>query len=512
MRSRVVLATLLAAITLTGVGGCSSQSKYEPTGNGIIDMRNPDLRLEDRVVAAENAWAQVLKGTRDRDRTRQALKNLAWSRSTPEKLRYTALDLLLSDPSPEGDADSARMARLMLPTETDRQAVRIILTHTIRAGWTKGMRPAIVRAYARRDPGVSDDQRMEHKALEAIAPGESLEEIVFGVFLDPLAGDETRDEHAILRSAQRTRDDAWGLLSRLDPDETERERLLRSDLEMGELSPDAREAIADLRACLDDFGIIPDRALELAWLRELRHAEDSGWARRNRAWWNESRAAVGSLRADQTSGLELRHLEPIRWASENRSGWLRRSRADLLDTLADRLEPRNLYKRDAREGRLPRRERLSDWRETFVWGDALALLVLDEAIRNREVVKAIDLQAALDKKDETTEYGGIIDTGPEGDLRAVLFRPRSRDRTSDTRFVASEDMMRYSGRAMAHYHFHVNERNNAEYAGPSLADLRNADASGRISLVLTSIKEEQLNADVYFPGGQVVDLGIVERP
>ena len=512
MRSRVVLATLLAATTLMSVGGCSSQSKYQPTGNGIIDMRNPDLRVEDRVVAAENAWAQVLEGTRDRERTRQALKNLAWSRSTREKLRYTALDLLLSDPSPEGDADSARMARLMLPTESDRQAVRIILTHTIRAGWTKGMRPAIVRAYARRDPGIPDDQRMEHKALEAIDPGKPLEEIVFGVFLDPLAGDETSDEHAILRSAQRTRDDAWGLLSRLDPDETMRERLMRSDLDLGERSPNARQAIADLRACLDDFGIIPDRALELAWLRNLLRAEDPEWARRNRAWWSEARAAVASLDPGQRTGLELRHLEPIRWASENRSGWLDRSRGDLLDALAARLEPRNLYKRDAREGRLPRRERLSDWRETLVWGDALALLALDDAIRDRGVVKAIDLQAALDKKDETTEYGGIIDTGPDGDLRAVLFRPRSRDRTSDTRFVASEDMMRYSGRAMAHYHFHVNERNNAEYAGPSLADLRNVDASGRVSVVLTSIKEEQLNADVYLPGGQVIDLGIVERP
>jgi len=506
----LIAALPLAALTLTP--GCASSTRYEPTGNGLIDMRNPDLLLRDRVTAAERAWAEVLAGERDRARTRQALKNLAWSRATPGPLRYTALDLLMSDPSPEGSADSARMARLILPTETDRQAVRIILTQTINQGWTEGMLPAIVRAYARRDPGVPDAQRMEQRALESIVPGASVEEIVFRVFLDPDAGDETSDENAILRSAQRTRDDAWGLLARLDPDESMRERLLRSEQRLESLSPSARETITDLRACYDDFGIIPDRALELSWLRHLRRAPDPEWARLNAAWWDRCRAAVASLTREQRRGLELRHLEPVRWAAANRSQWASMDREGLRTELGSRLNGREVHKRDADTGHGPRRERLSDWRDELAWGDLLALLIVDDAVRARRVVNAIDLQAALDKKDTSTEYGGILDAEDEGRFRAVLFRPRARDRTDDRRFVASQDMMRYSDRALAHYHFHANERNNADYAGPSLADFENARASGRTSIVLTSIKADELNVDVYFPTGAVVDLGVLRRP
>jgi len=513
MLARTVVWTGVCSCVLFALTpGCSNQSRYEPTGNGLIDMRNPDLLLDDRVAAAESAWAEVLAGERDRARTRQALKNLAWSRATPGPLRYTALDLLMSDPSPEGSADSARMARLILPTETDRQAVRIILTHTIRQGWERGMLPAIVRAYARRDPGVPDSERMEQRALESLVPGASVEEIVFRVFLDPLAGDETSDEHAILRTAQRTRDDAWGLLARLDPDESMRRRLVRSTESFGELSAGARETISDLRACDEDFGIIPDLALELAWLRHLRRAPDPDWVRRNTAWWDACRSAFAALTTDQKRGIELRHLEPVRWASEHSPVWLSMDRAGLLEELASRLRGRLVHKRDADPGEPPRRERLSDWRDTLVWGDALALLIADEAVRARRVVDAIDLQASLDKKDTSTEYGGIIDSDDDGRFRAVLFRPRSRDRVSDTRFVASEDMMRFSDRALAHYHFHANERNNADYAGPSLADLENAQVSGRTSIVLTSIKEDELNVDVYFPTGAVVDLGVIRRP
>mgnify|MGYP001627977827 FL=1 len=72
-------------------------------------------------------------------------------------------------------------------------------------------------------------------------------------------------------------------------------------------------------------------------------------------------------------------------------------------------------------------------------------------------------------------------------------------------------MIRFSDRALAHYHFHANERNNEKYAGPSRADYINAETSGRTSLVFTSIKEDELNVDLYQPNGVVIDLGII-RP
>lgn len=495
--------------------GCSTGSRYKPTGNPILDVRNPDLLERDRVQAAEQAWGEVVEGVRVRERTRQAFKNLAWSSATPSELRYTTLDLLMSDTSEDGNADSARMARLILPTEDDRQAVRIILQHAIRAKWD-GLLPAIVRSYARVTPGYPDEERMERKAIEALAPGERLEAVVFGVFLDPLKGASNREERSILRVADRTRDDAWGLLARLDPDGSQRVTLLESNLELSTNDVGTKRTLDDLRACWNDFGILPDQAMELTWLRQLRHADDDKRAANNTQWWESARSAVAKLRTKQHEGLELRHLEPIRWVSVTHPEWLSLHTQELYDMIADRLSKRTHVKRKVDKGEPARKERLHEWKDELQWADLLAILVVDEAIQNPNLVEKIFVQRKLDHKDRKTEYGGIIDTPASTDsattaeqYRAILFRPRQRDRVSDERFVASDDMMRFSDRALAHYHFHANERNNEKYAGPSRADYINAQTSGRTSVVLTSLKADELNVDLYQPNGIVIDLGII---
>lgn len=515
--SLIVLCALLIGLPLLTVPltGCSTGSRYKPTGNPILDVRNPDLLERDRVQAAEQAWGEVVEGVRVRERTRQAFKNLAWSSATPSELRYTTLDLLMSDTSEAGNADSARMARLILPTEDDRQAVRIILQHAIRAKWD-GLLPSIVRSYARVTPGYPDEERMERKAIEALAPGERLEAVVFGVFLDPLKGASNREERSILRVADRTRDDAWGLLARLDPDGSQRVRLLDSNLELSTNDVGTKRTLDDLRACWNDFGILPDQAMELTWLRQLRHADDDKRAAHNTQWWESARSAVSVLNADQHESLELRHLEPIRWARTNQPQWISMSRNQLYDLLNERLSKRTHVKRKVDKGESARKERLHEWKNELKWADLIAILVVDEAIQTSDLVEKIFVQRKLDHKDRKTEYGGIIDTPASSDTatsgeayRAILFRPRQRDRVSDERFVASDDMMRFSDRALAHYHFHANERNNEKYAGPSSADYINAQTSGRTSIVLTSLKADELNVDLYQPNGVVIDLGTI---
>jgi len=507
-------------LLLGGLGACSTGSQYKPTGNPILDVRNPDLLERDRVVAAEQAWGEVVSGVRVRERTRQALKNLAWSSATSPDLRYTTLDLLMSDTSPEGDADSARMARLILPTEEDRQAVRIILQHAIRAQW-QGLMPAIIRSFARVAEGYPDEERMERKAIEALNPGVPIETVVFEVFLDPLKGASNREERSILRVADRTRDDAWGLLARLDKDGSQRIQLLESDFDLSTSNVGTRQTLDDLRSCWREFGILPDQAMELTWLRQLRRSSDEKWAATNLLWWEEVRSVVTGLNSQQREGLELRHLEAIRWSNTNHPEWLTMSRPALYDHMLSRQAGRTHVKRKADKGKLPRKERLSDWESQLTWGDLITILVVDEAVRTDSVIEKLYIQRRLDKKDKKTEYGGILETPQSGTpqsenhgnggYRAILFRPRARDRISDERFVASDDMMRFSDRALVHYHFHANERNNAKYAGPSYADFINAETSGRTSIVITSLKDDELNIDLYQPNGIVIDLGVI-RP
>lgn len=69
-RSIAFLLTIAASLLLPA---CMSGSKYEPSGNPLLDLRNPELLDRDRVAAAQLAWSEVEQGIRDRERTRYAL-------------------------------------------------------------------------------------------------------------------------------------------------------------------------------------------------------------------------------------------------------------------------------------------------------------------------------------------------------------------------------------------------------------------------------------------------------
>ncbi len=504
-RNVVALCVGLAVCLSLGLGGCSSSSRFTPTGNPLLDLRNPELLERDRVRAAKQAWGEVESGVRVRERTRQAFKNLAWSNATSSELRLTVLELLMSDESAEGSADSRTMARLLLPTERSPEAVGMMARRAVEGGWVE-LVPALVRSYARVSPNVPDIDRDERAALLALVPGQSLEQIVFDVFLQPTKGLGDEREQAVLRLAQRTRDDAWGLLSRLDLTGE-----LRRSLIGMEVGPDAESAsrvlVADLRAAYDELGVLPDTAMEIQWLTNLRHHSDQRNDRLNRQWWDEVARQVEGLDEGQRVGLAMRHLEAIRWAGVNRPAWLSLDRDGLYGVASARMSLRKHHKRKSQRGEGRRLERLGDWSDVLSWGDLLTILVVDDSLGSRGVVEQIFRQRELDRKDTSTEYGGVIEYDEEEGFRAVLYRPRSRDRIDDERFVASDDMFRFSDRSLVHYHLHANRQNNGRYAGPSMADLIHAANSGRTNLVFTSLGRDELNVDLYFPSGAVIDLG-----
>ncbi len=504
-RNVVALCVGMAVCVSLGLGGCSSSSSFTPTGNPLLDLRNPELLERDRVRAAEQAWDEVEAGVRVRERTRQALKNLAWSNATSSVLRLKVLELLMSDSSAEGSADSRTMARLLLPTERSPEAVGIMASAAVDGGWVE-LVPALVRSYARVRGDVADVDRVEREALLALVPGEGIERIVFDVFLQPTKGLSDEREQAVLRLGQRTRDDAWGLLSRLDPTGELRRSLI--EMELGaEVESASRVLVGDLRAAYEELGVLPDTAMEIQWLTSLRHHRDPHHDRLNGQWWDEVARRVAGLDQGQREGLALRHLEAVRWAGAHRPAWLSLDRDGLYGVASARMSLRKHHKRKSQRGEGRRHERLGDWAEVLSWGDLLTILVVDDSLGSARVVEQIFRQRELDKKDTSTEYGGVIEHHGETGFRAVLYRPRARDRVHDERFVASDDMFRFSDRALAHYHLHANKRNNARYAGPSMADLINAANSGRTNLVFTSLGRDELNVDVYFPSGAVIDLG-----
>lgn len=490
------------------LGGCSASSAFDPSGNPLLDVRNPSLLARDRVAAAEAAWGEVEAGVRVRGRTREAFKDLAWSRATDAPVRLTLIRLLMSDASEEGSADSENMARLMLPTERSPDVIDVIADAAVERGWASAV-PALVRSYSRVSPNVPDEERSERRALGALVPGVPVEETVYRVFLSP-GGNTDAVEDSVLRSSERTRDDAWTLLSRLDRDGRVRARLIAGG---GVAGGSAEREVEMLRASLRELGVLPRTGEELGWLRRLWYGERESDRVMNRAWWVESAAAVSRLGEAQRRGLELRHVEAIRWAAAHRGEWIGLDRGGLLDALESRLRERPRVMRKAERGQRPRPERLRDHAEAMTWADVLTLLVVDEALAGEAMRGQVFEQVDLDRRDTTTEYGGILETasGDSGAYRAVLFRPRARDRVSDEAFVASGDMIRFSDRALVHYHLQVSDERLSNLAGPSLGDLQYAAVSGRTCLVFTSIGADILNVDVYTPDGEILDLGYFER-
>lgn len=506
-----LLALGLGAVWLGVGGGCSAgSSRFSPSGNPLLDIRNPELLARDRVAAAERAWAEVESGVRVRGRTREAFKSLAWSGSTDEAVRLTLIRLLMSDETYEGTEDSLNMARLMLPTERSPEVTRELAQAAVDRGWVEAA-PALIRSYARATPGVGDESRIERAALTALYPGVSVEETVYGVFLRPSRSAQGTREGSVLQAEERTRDDAWSLLSRLDTDGRVRARLI-GDPVPDDADPGSARDVETLRAGLRELGALPRTGTELAWLRRLHRHDDPELRALNGAWWSAAASAIAGLSPEQRTGLQIRHAEAVRWASVHRPAWLGASRHALLDEMAGRLAGRGYQRREGARGVRPRSERLADWRDSMSWADALAVLVVDEVISKPAFVEALYDQVELDRNDTSTEYGGVIDAGQDDDYRIVLFRPRARDRTGDDRFVASTDMIRFSDRALVHYHLQVQRQRMGRQAGPSDGDLLYAADSGRACLVFTSVASDQLNVDYYTPDGVVIDLGLIQQP
>ncbi|MBZ0172251.1 MAG: hypothetical protein K8E66_07725, partial [Phycisphaerales bacterium] len=270
----------------------------------MLDTRNPELKTSRRLEAAELAWASAQEDPELRVKARAVYKSLVWSTETPRPLRLKLVEFLLLDESPEGEADSRRFTMLRLPTEPDRAVVGMMALAAARNGWDESA-PSLVRRLAEPIEGIADHDRVEAQALRLLGPGRTLERIVFDIFADPGASGGPSE----IGWSSRVQADAWTVLSRLDPEGRTRRSLILDpgSAAMGESGP----LLRDLRAAVDDLGVVPETAMELDWLRSLRDGSDE----RNAAWWREAASLVTGLSDGQRQGLQLRHIEPIRLAS-----------------------------------------------------------------------------------------------------------------------------------------------------------------------------------------------------
>lgn len=488
------IAVVGVAACVTGFAGCGGGKGSEPP---VAALRNSDAPERARIEAVERSRDDAKGNGASLAARRQAIKDIVWTPTQPAKLRVAAMRSLLNDADPAAVSDARELGKLILPREQSREMVILLGQTAADRGWDDYV-PALVRAYARpARMGVKEEERAERTALKQIRPNTPVEEVVLDVFLHPPQAPASYG----LDWTQRTRNDAWELLSRLDRDGALRRRVLAADSGVG--AEDA--TVLAIRKSVSDLRAMPISGDQLNWVLSLTDPKKT----ENAAWWAE---AAGAIAESAQNELEIRHAEAIRWARANKPGSVRATRAELLSQVRSRLEGRVHNQRTAEDSSRRVSERFGDWEQKLTWADALCVLLVDDALHDPGVVDSLFKQVELDRKDSTTEYGGVLyEPSREGaGARAALFPPRPGQRRGDDQFVASDDMIAASDRALAHYHFHVQHRRGVEYAGPSPGDLDYALRYGRTCVVLSSIADGVLGVDLYQPNGVVLDLGDIK--
>lgn len=482
---------------------CAESKKNTTSGDPLADVRNAEAGLKFRISQVDPARARAGSDPALLNATVRTFKDIAWSPAESREMRMAVITSLLNDPDPKVVEDARGMARLMLPREQDRAVVVLLSKTAAERGWTDFI-PSLIRSYSRVIAGVEDKTRAESLALTDLSGGRPVHEVVFEVFLNPPQMPESYG----LDWAQRFRADAWDLLGRLDADGQMRMKML-TDAQTGAAGD---EVVTNIRRCMRELRAIPITGDELNWLRSLCNPANAA----NAAWWSEASSAIAKV-ADK-GPFQMRHAEVIRWASVHRPQWYNAPREQLLAELTARLDGRDRTERTTGAS-TKIREDLAFWAPGLRWGDLLSILVIDDILAQPHVLSAIFDQSGMDQKDKSTEYGGLLTfaarPGTLDELRtakAAFYPPRPGQRQGDEKFIASDAMIAASDKVVAHYHFHVQERMNGAYAGPSEGDLVYAARYGRACVVFTSLDAKALNADYYQPDGKVIDLGRFTRP
>lgn len=474
---------LLVSCAPKGSGGEAGKEEAP-----LSDVTDAQAHSDARIKAIRRTNEAVAANEVQAGPARESLKRVAWSRSTYWKVRAAAIEELLEDGANE--ADTRNMLRLMLPTESQSQIVDLVCEKAAAGRWTEAA-PALVRRWSKPDSRVADEKRPERAALAAIYPDVPVEQTVFRVF----SGENQAPSAPDSASAERTRDDAWALLRRIDTSGRTRDLLVAS-------SAGADPVIGTLQRAARDFKAVPETAEQLAWVRRLGEPENAGF-------WARVTDAVAKLSEEQAKGLAIRHGAIVAWAGENRSEWLSMSREQLLREVEGRLKDRPRHWRNAAGTSGSKGEGLHRWRDSLAWGDALTILVADEAMKGEGVAAELFTHAKADQSDTSTEYGGNI-VFDSVRFAAPCFPPRATQRYDDRRFVPSEDMLKAGDTALFHYHFHATAWNNSDYAGPSQGDIDAAKSLGRASLLFTAIDERTLGVDYYQADGATIDLGVLK--
>ena len=347
--------------------------------------------------------------------------------------------------------------------------------------------PALVLSWARPSARYDDGARPERRALEQLYPQRSVTAVLWEAAAQP----------ADSNAAKRLTESAWAVLSRTETRQALLTRLRALDNPTG--------LPAQLLQVSDAVDQLPRDRQELLRLHTVRsQSQPHDW---------QKRTAVRLQRADKNgpANLALRHL-PVVDRLPGDGPLIERDA--LRSIIRQRLAGRRHVARGTGDTQAANirttPDRLADHAEALGWADLLVVLAVLDALDDPTVVASLFQQADADQSDTTTEYGGVLVWDDRNRVIAKQFEPMLR--RHDQAYLASDACIRAMHTGLAHYHFHAQDDDNAAWAGPGGGDFRFADALHAQCLVFTFVDRDTLNADLYFPGQVVLDLGCLRRP
>ena len=262
--------------------------------------------------------------------------------------------------------------------------------------------------------------------------------------------------------------------------------------------------LLDLRAAVNELGVLPRNKEEILWIRELR-------GKAYVDYWQQMADSLVLLDESRRRMLATRDLAVVVAAAVHRPELLELDDAALYDLLERQIKTSGTrYNADFSGWKIKISERLDDVRDKLTWGDLAAMALAREAVRDPKLQVHLFDQADRDMIDSTTEYGGVIKLDSKGRFDLVEHPPRSR--VSDEKFLAPQSLFDDGYTALFHFHNHAQNYSNRRHAGPHMGDLQYADETGAYCLVFTYVKPELMNIDFYRTDSVVVDLGTIQRP
>jgi hypothetical protein len=422
-----------------------------------------------------------------------ALHRMIWQPGYTPEAREAAVDRLAAIDLPA----LQRTLRLQLPRMVAWEGLTRLCEIIAERGWIE-LTPALVSSWARPAMFVAEEtDRPEYRALVALHGEDRVVDVLFDVLIGGAAPADESGGGGALPPNRALRERTWQLLHRLG----ERDRLVA--LLAAADVPESDLLLADLRAAAVDFGITPVVREEILWVRRLRQPE-------HRAFWAEAAAAVKRLPPPRRAALELRDVPVAVACARHAPELLIEDESEIFARLdASITGPHPVHGSNFDNFAAAGGHRLHQRRGELTWGDLAALTLGRRALEVPEVVAHVFDYAERDRRDESTEYGGVIALDPQGRFEVQEFPPRVR--RHDREFLASQEMLDAAYTALFHFHFHAQRHRNEEYAGPGFGDVTYADNTRANCLVLTFLAEGRMNVDFYRHGRVLVDLGVIER-